>query len=293
MKKTSILLTLAFTVIAGLVSADVKVKIIHNHKRTPGPVIVMHNGKMSYDIVLRMKGSGKFDSSSFTLTGMGLFPSKRGWSGLDDFMVITFDGENIFPSTFSVKQMTSGEEGSAVLFGKTEMADIQITFLTENKSDNLLINLAFTLKKKVKSINIRMQAFPGEFNKIALRKKLPLGPVETVVLTSQGESKERKRLLDLQNEQWICMYDKNYDPVQNKKLGGSEMCACGILFNPADMKSVGYKRGPGNVLVSLTMPGGKPGKKISADLAVWEFINSNKIAVETMKALVVADNNAE
>jgi len=266
---------------------EVKVTLTQRHGRTRGPAVLMHNGAMSYDVSLVETTRRNLDPKNMTLSGLGLFPSKRGWSGIGNLLVIKLDDEPLMPCPFKIAEMSSGDEGVVVLHGTGVKADTRIIFRTRQQADNIFMSLHLTLKTKVTKVTLDMYAYPGEFSKTAAQKKLPLGKLTTVVLTAKGLRPDRKAgVLDLLTEPWVYLYDTNYDPAKNRQVGG-EMCACGILYNPMDMQLASFRKSPGAALLHFELAGGDEGNQLSTDFVLWEFMTSNEIGMETMQSIVL------
>lgn len=266
---------------------EVKVTLTQRHGRTRGPAVLMSNGAMSYDVALVETKRRNLDPENMTLNGLGLFPSKRGWSGIGNLLVIKLDDEPLMPCPFKIGEMSSGDEGVLVLQGTGVKADARITFRTREQADNIFMSLHLMLKKRVTKVTLDMCAYPGEFSKTAVQKKLPLGKVNTVVLTAKGLRPERRAgTLDLVKEPWVYLYDTNYDPAKNRQVGG-EMCACGILYNPMDMEAASFQKSPGAARLHFELAGGDEGAQVSTDFVLWEFMNSNEIGLKTMQSIVL------
>ena len=266
--------------------SDVQVSLVQKHRRADSPAILMNNGAMSYDLALFGKARGALDPKGLQLDGVGLFPSKRGWSGIGGFLEIVVDGKPLLPSPFSIAEMTSGPEGAAVLRGDTEAGPLTLTFRSQAMGDCLLLSVDLPLKKPAKKVEIKMTAYPGEFAKAAAQRKHPLGPVETHVLTPLGEETRREGPLATNKQYWLFFYDANYDPARNADAGG-EFCACGVLYNPADVTAASFEKRPGYAQVTFSLPGGPAGKHITADFALWEFMKSNEDGKRVMQSLVL------
>ncbi|HRU06188.1 MAG TPA: hypothetical protein P5137_10510 [Candidatus Brocadiia bacterium] len=285
MRPTPLLLACAL-LLAAQAHSDVQVSLVQKHHRADVPAVLMNNGAMSYDLALFSKAKGALDPKGFHLEGVGLFPSKRGWSGIGGFLEIVLDGKPLLPCPFQIAEMASGPDGVAVLRGQTEAGPLTLTFRAQAMSDCLLLSVDLPLKKPAKTVEIKMTAYPGEFAKAAAQRKHPLGPMDTRVLTPLGEETRREGPLDPNKQYWLFLYDANYDPAKNAVLGG-EMCACGILYNPADAKAVSFEKRPGHVQVTFTLPGGPAGERVTADFALWEFTKSNEDGKRVMQSIVL------
>jgi len=266
--------------------ADVQVSLAQKHHRADSPAVLMNNGAMSYDLVLFTKAKGALDPKAFLLEGIGLFPSKRGWSGVGGFLEVLVDGKPLLPSPFSIAEMTSGPEGVAVLRGDTEAGPLTLTFRAQAMGDCLLLSADLPLMKPVKAVEIKMTAYPGEFSKSAAQRKNPLGPIDTRILTPLGEETRNDGSLDPNTQYWLLFYDANYDPARNADAGG-ELCACGVLYNPASVAAASFQKRPGYAQVTFALEGGPAGKRIAADFALWEFMKSNEDGKRVMQSLAL------
>jgi len=78
-----ILLPLFFS---GQCLAEAKVVFVKNVTRTNSPGIEFDTGACRYTVILCASDKTTTNPEALELTGIGLFPSKRGWSGIGNWL---------------------------------------------------------------------------------------------------------------------------------------------------------------------------------------------------------------
>ena len=268
-------------------AGQVKVSLAENLPRAKSPGLILENGAVSYQVVFVPTDAPRTDANAFALKGFGLYPSKRGWSGIGDFLDLLLDGASVFPATFRVSALAPGTRGSATLEGESGKAKIQLVFSTDERGDCLFLQVRVTPLVEVKSVALRLSAHPGEFVKSAAANRYPLGEPDTHLLTALRDVNDAEKIaLEPAREPWLFLYDGRYDPARNADLS-AEMCACGLLYNPKGVRSVVATRVRGHVQVQIDLPVGRAGEAVTADLALWEFATSNEQGRRTMQSLVL------
>lgn len=281
------------------VHAQVSVALAQSHQRSHTPSVRLNTGRMSYDLSLYRpeEAQGPLDPDAFVLRSIGLFPSKRGWAGAG-FLALEVGGKSVLPCPFKITAMKSGNTGEVVLRGESAAITVKLTFGAKAMGDVLLLSVETTLREPAETVDIVMSATPGEFSKVISSRGSPFGVADTRMLTPMREiGKEVKNretgLLNLDKENWLLLYDANYDPQKNRLFGG-ECCACGVLYNPADVTSVIFEKQPTAITLRFILPGGPTDTRSHADFALWEFENSNEAAKRVMQSLVTyAERNKQ
>jgi hypothetical protein len=271
-------------------AAETKVSLTQTHKRVRRPAVMMNTGVVAYAVGLYEKEKRAADPEKLELIGIGLLPSKRGWSGIPGWINIEFDKQKLFPTKAKITKMESGETGIAVLELEHDKATVRMTFQAPENGDVMLVSQEIVLKKAVKLVTIRLNCYAGEFYKTAKGKGFPMGEMDTRVLTPVREIKDGRRFkIDKDKEPWLFLYDVNYDPIKAKAHGG-EWTAAGLVYNPEQMKRVDILRSNGFVGVTCTLGGGEVGKTLKADFGMWKFTSSNEAGKKVMQSINVAED---
>ena len=281
------LVAAAAVLVASVGHAEVAVSFVKTVPRTKSPGILFNNGALTYSVLLNAPGDKTADPESMKLAGIGLYPSKRGWSGIGNMLQVSMDGMALFPRTFKVRDISSCERGAATLETTTPKGVVKIIFATDTKADALYVSLRISTTASVRNVVVSLRAYPGEFQKSAARRKYELGPMEPRVLTATREMAGPGTFtLRSKAEPWMLLFDAAYDPAHNRTRQ-YDMCACGLLYNPKDVAAVKVQSSRGGALVELKLPGAKAGGEVATDFVLWQFNGSNAEGREAMKALVL------
>lgn len=150
-------------------------------------------------------------------------PRWENWYG-NGFLYIIVNGKDIGLTKPSVvKKLEGGERGSVQIVWDRDDAHVRLTFLTFVKERALLAEIAVFARAELKSLSIRLVAYPAAYT--TQGERCVVTPMRSIIQVQRAK-------ISPQNEWWLVYQDRKFDRAKGYTVGG-----CGAIFLPEEVAS--------------------------------------------------------
>lgn len=168
----------------------------------------------------------------------------------------------------------SGARGNLKMFWDTPMAGVTVSFVAFPGDDRLFCGLTLNPKTEIKSLSLRLLAYPSYFTYWNKRD----GDRKLMTATETYPQAEKPVTLDPASQWWLALYDTIFDPAKGEGDGG-----CAVAFVPEQVVSATATVGSYGSPIQIEY---KPDTRVIR-LCFWDFNkHGNEESLTKLKANV-------